>query len=56
MSLKVPEGKCIYFACGGGVLSGAGEAEVGLLASCAHGEGDARLTVHVLDATSSGHR
>ena len=56
VSLKVPEGKCIYSTYNEGILSSTERTEMSLLAPCTHEEEDTRLTVHVLDATSSGHR
>ena len=56
VSLKVPEGKSIYSSYDKGILSSTERTEMSLLAPCTHKEKDTRLTVHVLDAASSGHR
>ena len=48
--------QCIYSTYDEGILSSTERTEMSLLAPCTHEEEDTRLTVHVLDATSSGHR
>lgn len=56
VSLPVTENKEIYTTHGEGVLSSTKRTDMCILAPCTHEEADTRLMLHVLDASSSGHK
>ena len=54
--MHIEEGKELYSTCGDRVLTSANRSDLRSLEPCNHEEVDTRLSVHVLDACSSGHR
>ena len=54
--MKVPKDRSIYSTYDEGNLSSTERTGMDLLVPCTHKEEDARLTLNVLDAASSGHR